>query len=128
METDIDQMLEQSSRTVTYGSSGKSTMSSGMGRFSKASFVASTEDGDGQDVYLDDPEFWEKSVQLEAPHESTSEDLMKVLFEKRSRKQVNFYAPYAVFLGISRAWYIVVVRWDCFELYYQIIFNFYLYF
>ena len=62
METDIDQMLEQSSRTVTYGSSGKSTMSSGMGRFSKASFVASNEDGDGQDVYLDDPEFWEKSV------------------------------------------------------------------
>ena len=42
-----------------YGSSGKSTTSSGLLRFSKASFVASTEDVDGQDVDLDDPEFWE---------------------------------------------------------------------
>ena len=57
MKTDIDQLLEQSSRTVTYGSYGKSTMSSGMRSFSKASFVASTEDGDGQDVDLDDTEF-----------------------------------------------------------------------
>ena len=39
METNIDHLLERSSRTVTYGSSGKSTMSSGLGSFSKASFV-----------------------------------------------------------------------------------------
>ena len=58
METDIDQLIEQSSRTFTYGSSGKSTMSSGMGSFSKASFVASYKDGDSQDVDLDDPNFW----------------------------------------------------------------------
>ena len=58
IEMDIDQLLERSSRTITYGSSGKSTMNSGMGSFIKASFVASTEYGDGQDVDLDDPEFW----------------------------------------------------------------------
>ena len=57
METDIDQLLERSSRTITYGSSGQSTMSSGLGSFSKASFVASTEDGDGQDVDHDDTDF-----------------------------------------------------------------------
>ena len=39
METDIEQMLERSSRNVTYGSFGQSTMSSGLGSFSKASFV-----------------------------------------------------------------------------------------
>ena len=64
METDIDQLLEQSSRNFTYGSSGQSTMSSGLGSFSKASFVVSTEDGDVQDVDLDDPDFWESLLSL----------------------------------------------------------------
>ena len=39
VETDIDQLLEQSARTVTNGSSMQSTMSSGLGSFSKASFL-----------------------------------------------------------------------------------------
>ena len=39
METDIDQLLERSSPTVTYGSLRQSTMISGLGRFSKASFL-----------------------------------------------------------------------------------------
>ena len=39
METDIDQLLERSSSTVTYGSLRQSTMISGLGRFSKASFL-----------------------------------------------------------------------------------------
>ena len=39
METGIDQLLERRSRTVTYSSSGQSTMSSGLGSFSKASFI-----------------------------------------------------------------------------------------
>ena len=43
METDIDQLIEKSSRTVMYGSSGQLTMSSVIGSFSKASSVASTE-------------------------------------------------------------------------------------
>ena len=50
METDIDQLLERSSWTVIYGSYGHSTMSRVMGSFSKASFVVSTEDDNGQDV------------------------------------------------------------------------------
>ena len=64
METDTEYLLERSSRTVTYVSSGKSTMSSGLGSFSKASFDASTKGGNGQDVDLDDPDFWEKAVVL----------------------------------------------------------------
>ena len=94
METDIDQLIERSSWTVIYGSYGHSTMSSVMGSFSKASFVVSTEDDNGQDVYLGDPYFWEKAVVLEAPHESIGGDGMKVLFEKRSLKKVKVYDPY----------------------------------
>ena len=97
IETYIDQLLEQSSQTVTYGSYGKSNMSSGMGSFSKASFVVSTEDGYGQDVDLDDPDLQEKDVGLEDTHESIGENGMKVLFEKISRNQVKVYSPYAEF-------------------------------
>ena len=60
-------------------------------------FFASTEDGDGQDVDLDDPDFWEKSVGIEAPNESIGEDGMKVIFEKRTCKQVKVYYQYADF-------------------------------
>ena len=100
METDIDQLLKQNSRTATYGSSGKSTMSSGLGRFSKTSFFASTEYVDGQGIELDNPDFWEKAVGLEAPRESICEDGTKVLFEKRSRKQVMVYDPYTDFFKV----------------------------
>ena len=58
METDIDQLLELSSRNVTSDISGQSTMISGLGSFSKAGFVSSTKYGDGQDVDFDDPDFW----------------------------------------------------------------------
>ena len=68
-----------------------------MGSFSKASFVALTEYGDGQDVDLDDPDFWEKAVGIESPHNSIGEDGMKVIFEKRSCKQVKVYDTYADF-------------------------------
>ena len=94
METDIDQLLEWSSPTVTYGSPGQPTMSSGLGNFSKASFVAKTEYGDGQDVDLDDPDFWGNDVGLEAPHESIGEDENKVVFEKIIWNQVKVYDPY----------------------------------
>ena len=46
IENDIDQLLERSSRTVTYGSFGQSTIISGLGSFSRAIFVTSTEYGD----------------------------------------------------------------------------------
>ena len=97
METDIDQLLERSSPTVTYGSSRQSTMSSGLGSFSKEIFVASTEDGDGQYFDLYDPDFWEKDVGLEDPHESIGEDGIKVLFDKIIRKQLQVYDPYDEF-------------------------------
>ena len=75
-------------------------MRSGLGSFSNASFVLSNEDGDGQDVDLDDPEFWENTVGLEAPHESLGEYGMKVLFDKISNKQVKVYDPYAEFAEV----------------------------
>ena len=47
-ETDIDKLLERSSKKVTYGTEN-SSLSSGLGSFSKASFVASG-GGDSKDV------------------------------------------------------------------------------
>lgn len=95
METDIDQLLEHSSKKVTYGSSATSSLGSGLGSFSKASFVANTDDGT-KDVDLDDPEFWSKAVGLDV-EEETPEDIAQMLDDgvKRSRKQVQVYDPYA---------------------------------
>jgi len=94
METDIDQLLEQSAKKVTYGKANNS-MSSGLGSFSKASFVADIGDG-AKDVDLDDPDFWAKAVGLDAPEE-TSEEVLQMLDDgvKRNRKQVQQYDPYA---------------------------------
>ncbi len=94
METDIDQLLEHSSK-VTYGASATSSLGSGLGSFSKASFVANTDDGT-KDVDLDDPEFWSKAVGLEV-QEETPEDIAQMLDDgvKRSRKQVQVYDPHA---------------------------------
>jgi len=94
METDIDQLLEKSATKVTYGKD-TSSISSGLGSFSKASFVADIGD-EGKDVDLDDPDFWEKAVGLDAPVE-TPEEIAQMLDDgvKRSRKQVQQYDPYA---------------------------------
>ena len=94
METDIDQLLERSSRTVTYGNTD-SSMNSGLGSFSKASFV--TSDADGKDIDLDDPDFWEKAVGLNAPIENGLDENLMLFGEKRSRKQVQQFDPYASF-------------------------------
>lgn len=90
MDTDIDQLLEQSSRKVTYGDTATKSLSSGLGSFSKASFVADTGEGDGKDVDLDDPDFWSKAVGLEAPPEEMDEDLALIITDgsKRERKKV----------------------------------------
>jgi hypothetical protein len=95
METDIDQLLERSSKKVTYGAAVTSSLGSGLGSFSKASFVADTGDGE-KDVDLDDPDFWTKAVGLEAPVE-TPEEVAQMLDDgvKRSRKQVQVFDPYA---------------------------------
>eukprot|EP00571_Detonula_confervacea_P013933 CAMPEP_0172304572 /NCGR_PEP_ID=MMETSP1058-20130122/5968_1 /TAXON_ID=83371 /ORGANISM="Detonula confervacea, Strain CCMP 353" /LENGTH=2415 /DNA_ID=CAMNT_0013015859 /DNA_START=210 /DNA_END=7457 /DNA_ORIENTATION=+ len=95
MDTDIDQLLEQSSRTVSYGDAATSSLSSGLGSFSKASFVASTGEGDGKDVDLDDPDFWSKAVGLEAPPEELDPTMALIIGDgsKRARKQVQAYDP-----------------------------------
>jgi len=93
METDIDQLLERSSRTITYGNTNTS-ISSGLGSFSKASFVTSAE---GKDIDLDDPNFWEKAVGIDAPVESSTDDNLLQDGEKRNRKQVQVFDPYASF-------------------------------
>ena len=97
METDIDQLLEKNSKKVSYGAGATSSMGSGLGSFSKASFVTDTGDGE-KDVDLDDPDFWAKAVGLEAPVE-TPEEIAQMLDDgvKRSRKQVQQFNPYAEF-------------------------------
>lgn len=94
-ETDIDKLLERSAKKITYGTENNS-LSSGLGSFSKASFVASGE-GDGKDVDLDDPNFWEKAVGLQAPPDPADDELAQLMTDgKRHRKQVQQYDPYAV--------------------------------
>lgn len=95
MESDIDQLLEHSSKQVTYGASATSSLGSGLGSFSKASFVADTGEGE-KDVDLDDPDFWSKAVGFNAPEE-TPADIAAMLDDgaKRQRKQVQVFDPYA---------------------------------
>ena len=94
-ETDIDKLLERSAKKITYGTENAS-LSSGLGSFSKASFVASGE-GEGKDVDLDDPNFWEKAVGLQPPPDPESDKLAQLMTDgKRHRKQVQQYDPYAV--------------------------------
>ena len=68
-----------------------------MGSCSNASFGASTQDCGGQDVDLDDPDFWEKSVGLEAPYDSIGQEVTKAFFEKIIHKKVKVYDQYAEF-------------------------------
>ena len=94
METDIDQLMESSAKDVTYGKQ-TNNLSSGLGSFSKASFVTDTGDGE-KDVDLDDPDFWSKAVGLDKPTE-TPEEISHMIDDgvKRSRKQVEQFDPYA---------------------------------
>ncbi len=94
METDIDQLMESSAKDVTYGKQ-QNNLSSGLGSFSKASFVTDTGDGE-KDVDLDDPDFWSKAVGLDKPTE-TPEEISHMIDDgvKRSRKQVEQFDPYA---------------------------------
>lgn len=97
LESDIDSLLERSAKKVTYGDVNANSLSSGLGSFSKASFVADTGAGE-TDVDLDDPQFWEKAVGLQAPVEMP-ENVAHMIDDgvKRSRKQVQVFDPYAPF-------------------------------
>lgn len=100
METDIDQLLASSAKTVTYGQ--QNNIGNGLGSFSKASFVADTGDGE-KDVDLDDPDFWTKAVGLQRPVE-IPEEISRMIDDgvKRSRKQVEQFDPYAEFIEIEQ--------------------------
>jgi hypothetical protein len=102
LESDIDQLLERSAKKVTYDNMNANSMSSGLGSFSKASFVADTGDGI-KDVDLDDPDFWEKAVGLNVPGE-TPEEIAAMIDDgvKRSRKQVQQFDPYAAFAEVEQ--------------------------
>lgn len=89
METDIDMLLERNSRTVSY-EKNQSSISSGLGSFNKASFI--TSDAKGQDVDLDDPNFWE-ALGLDYSNETQDENVI-MDGKKRSRKQVQIFDPY----------------------------------
>lgn len=89
METDIDMLLERNSRTISYGRD-QSMINSGLGSFNKASFIAS--DPSGQDVDLDDPNFWE-TIGLDYSAETQPENII-LDGKKRIRKQVQIYDPY----------------------------------
>jgi SNF2 family DNA or RNA helicase len=106
METDIDALLERSTKTVTYGSTSNN-MSSGLGSFSKASFVATTGEGEDKDIDLDDPDFWKKAVGLDVPAEVDDETAALVQAyadKKRVRKQIINYGadPYAEYMELER--------------------------
>uniref|UniRef100_A0A7S1B9C3 Uncharacterized protein n=2 Tax=Corethron hystrix TaxID=216773 RepID=A0A7S1B9C3_9STRA len=95
METDIDEIMARSSRTVTYGGENKGQLSSGLGSFSKASFVSAD---NTEDIDLNDPDFWQKAIGLDAPpegHDDETSLLLAGLENKRSRKQVQVFDPYA---------------------------------
>jgi len=107
METDIDKLLERSTKTVSYGST-TSNMSSGLGSFSKASFVATTGEGEDKDIDLDDPDFWKKAIGLEAPalemDDETAALVEAYADKKRVRKQIVNYGadPYTEYMEAER--------------------------
>lgn len=58
----------------------------------------------GQDVDLDDPDFWAKAVGLEAPPEDMDPDMKLIIDDgsKRARRQVQTYDPYSDFLDAEK--------------------------
>eukprot|EP01138_Halocafeteria_seosinensis_P011724 gb/GECG01011981.1/.p1 GENE.gb/GECG01011981.1/~~gb/GECG01011981.1/.p1 ORF type:complete len:2995 (+),score=398.94 gb/GECG01011981.1/:1-8985(+) len=63
-EEDIDTILQRSTTVVWEGSEEGKPKEAASNEFSKASFVTSSS---GQEVDLDDPEFWTKQIGLDAP-------------------------------------------------------------
>lgn len=72
---DIDQILQRSSKLVTYEQTARS-------QFSKASFVSATT---ANDVDIDDPDFWKKAVGLDEPEPLVDESFLIPSMRKRTR-------------------------------------------
>ena len=87
IEQDIDSILQRRSRTVVHENTGTGSGAAG-GTFSKATFVAPTTPGNGQDkqqedVDIEDPDFWKKMIgETEAEVESE--------LKPRRRNQANY--------------------------------------
>lgn len=62
MSADVDAILARSSTTVQYDKDAATSLSGTLGKFSKASFVSAD---DTEDVDINDPEFWWKTMRIE---------------------------------------------------------------
>mmetsp|Transcript_9183 Transcript_9183/g.21889 ORF Transcript_9183/g.21889 Transcript_9183/m.21889 type:complete len:2363 (+) Transcript_9183:217-7305(+) len=86
VEQDIDSILARRSRTVVHENTGSGSGAAG-GTFSKASFIAKTPSKKGgqggEDIDIEDPEFWTKMVG-EAKEEVASE------LKPRKRSRLNY--------------------------------------
>ncbi|CAJ1968173.1 unnamed protein product [Cylindrotheca closterium] len=86
VEQDIDSILARRSRTVVHDNTGSGSGAAG-GTFSKASFIAKTPSKKGgqggEDIDIEDPEFWSKMVG-EAKEEVMSE------LKPRKRSRLNY--------------------------------------
>ncbi|KAL3935214.1 MAG: hypothetical protein SGBAC_009225, partial [Bacillariaceae sp.] len=87
VEQDIDSILARRSRTVVHENTGSGSGAAG-GTFSKASFIAKTPSkkggqGGGEDIDIEDPDFWTKMVG-EAKEEKMSE------LKPRKRSRLNY--------------------------------------
>lgn len=85
VEQDIDSILERRSRTVVHDNTGSQSGAAG-GTFSKASFsvaASATKAAKGENIDIEDPEFWTKMVG-EAQEEVRSE------LKPRKRNRLNY--------------------------------------
>ena len=62
MAADVDSILARSSTTVQYDKNAAAPLSGTLGKFSKASFVSAD---DTEDVDINDPDFWWKTMRIE---------------------------------------------------------------
>jgi hypothetical protein len=84
---DIDTILQRRTKVVVYENTGSHSSAAG-GTFSKARFgVEKGHNNPHQDVDIEDPEFWKKTIGEVAPEEDEKENLPG----KRSRTTVSNY-------------------------------------
>uniref|UniRef100_A0A7S2K935 Uncharacterized protein n=1 Tax=Leptocylindrus danicus TaxID=163516 RepID=A0A7S2K935_9STRA len=86
-QASIDSIFEQHSKKIVHKNTGTGSKAAG-GTFSKASFkVGPAEDGKGEDVDIDDPDFWSKMVG--EAKKSPDNDIV-ASGKRRRRKAVNY--------------------------------------
>lgn len=89
VEADIDAIMKLRAHKVSYENITENSLSSSLGGFSKASFVAANET---EDVDINDPDFWKKAIGFEEPPAIGELDIMlESLPQQRKRKQTQLY-------------------------------------